>query len=195
MNRPLHISREPGATEVVRAPNGNTQWNTRRSTAYVFQFCELAPEVLQSPRIVVAGRNRVFPGPMHPRPPNSVVLVSFQDGLYVNDGAAGTRAPDAATRGGGTQIGPIYMRDVISSPANQQLRLVEIARAWGIRLALVGVREDERRGVEIRNMSHARALSGQGQISPLDKRLALSAGRRRQSCDYGERVLSPNRCA
>ena len=124
------VYRETAAAEVVRAPNRNAQLNIQRSTACEVQFCDLGPQLLGSPRIIIAGGIRVFLGPMHPQSQNSVLLVSFQDGkLYVNDVAVGTQAPDPATREGGTQIGPIYRQHVISSSGNRRLRLVEVARA------------------------------------------------------------------
>ena len=110
------VYRETAAAEVVRAPNRNAQLNIQRSTACEVQFCDLGPQLLGSPRIIIAGGIRVFLGPMHPQSQNSVLLVSFQDGkLYVNDVAVGTQAPDPAARAGGTQIDPIDRQDVISS--------------------------------------------------------------------------------
>jgi len=75
---------------------------------------------------------------------------------------------------------------------NRRLRLVEVARAGRFDFPSLIFEKMNEGALGVRNVSNARALSGQAQISPLDKRLALRAGRPRQSCDEGGRMLPPN---
>lgn len=121
----LFIYRAMDATDVVRTPDGRTEWKIQRGKLYVVQFVELSSQAIGSPHLIVIDGIRVLPTS---ELEGSSAVISYENGrLYVNDVAPGGQLSDEEPPRAGVQLGPVYKHDVGSISGQHRLRLVYVA--------------------------------------------------------------------